>query len=94
MTHTPTPWKLIESNHDFEVVDSKGETVFDDGSAAAEYSATCSREDAAFIVRAVNNFEFLLKLAENYATAIDSQLPVLATEIRKYITEARGITCL
>lgn len=62
-----TPIKIEDSQGDFRVTDATGEMVFDDGSACGEYSASCTKEDAAFIVKAVNAHEGLIKALKELA---------------------------
>ncbi len=55
-THTPTPWKYVEDKSLGDREFGKGETM--DGKNTP--FSSIKREDAAFIVRAVNSHEELL----------------------------------
>ena len=59
------PWEIIHRDYDggFEVNNSDGNMMFDDGSAYDEYNKECSIERAEFIVEAVNAHDRLT--AEN-----------------------------
>ena len=65
--HTPTPWKW-KIHHDewAELLGADGATVFDDGSAAGEYSQQINPDsaDAEFIVLAVNAHDDMLAALE------------------------------
>lgn len=69
--HTPTPWELFDCNGVVAIRNprarsSKSEIVFWSGFDASHYPKK-ARANAAFIVQAVNNHDFLIKVLEKIA---------------------------
>lgn len=60
-THTPTPWQVVYSN-----VCSCPAASFHDLQDCSPICSPIEKADAAFIVRAVNAHEELLKVARDY----------------------------
>ncbi len=83
VNHTPLPWKYV-SEYDEAYIDGpepsqKGMINFYLCDTAIAHA------NAAFIVRACNNFETLLKLARGYRAYLDSHDDFVAGELKAQI---------
>jgi uncharacterized protein YegP (UPF0339 family) len=77
--HTETPWEVFESNGDTLIRAKNGKTVVD-----SEYNgsmtAFANKEDAAFICKAVNAHEDLVKAARRAVDVIKGNSPMKEIE--------------
>jgi hypothetical protein len=71
--HSPLPWRWQGNRYFFELVDSAGKTVADDGSASGEYLGWFKSDDrspdanAHFIVLACNAYDDMLAALKHAA---------------------------
>lgn len=85
--HTPTPWEVAAPQKYMGITcvwihGGKAPVLKIEGSFKESVLA-----NAAFIVRAVNNFDTLLKLANGYRAYLDSHDDFVAGELKKQIDE-------
>lgn len=81
--HTPPPWKA-------EGTVIKGPVMLNGSFNTIAKMFTDDREDAAFIVRAVNSHEELLELAKEYQRYIQMKEKRISVDIAGIIAKAEG----
>jgi hypothetical protein len=87
--HTPTPWKLFDEGDTTAILATtkrppKNEVVHWSGFDASHFSGKAAKANAAFIVRAVNSHDALIKALEQLEEAND-KLASLRTQ-KQYLS--------
>lgn len=86
MTHTPTPWEISEKNNgDYVVYGSGNELVMVDTSY---YPVAPSPDNAAFILKAVNNHDKLVEALRAFVSQIDSAILVEDDHPTSHLSDA------
>lgn len=96
--HTPTPWRYNEKYDQSDTLffGSCGEKViaFDAGDYDTEATCTCSDADAAYIVKAVNMHDEIVRLLEDIELLVRINAPMtdedhMHQRIKKLIAKAK-----
>lgn len=86
-THTPTPWRQSEINPMYVLDDARGEIIAE---CQPHYVDKKSKENAAFIVRAVNAHDELLAALKKIREMVQQCNASNAVAVQEYLRSGNG----